>query len=242
MADHSEHIREALPDEKVGGAIKATPGRPPAEFYSSSIHSNPNYSVAGNYYHERCLQLEGQLNDANRKNQQITDELFQARKDLSQDKTELLLAHQNEIARLKEEFRDKMDGLKEAHTSKVSELEKTIDQLDREQFRKDLEYKASQQSPGNQITEHLLKKSPDLVDAIGGIISIIAGQRHGMGPVPMTPSSGPFTSNVGGEYASGAAEFGSTEPDLPNDHSSATDDPAAKNEQTENQETEKSEQ
>ncbi|MAO65686.1 MAG: hypothetical protein CL666_11870 [Balneola sp.] len=242
MADHSEHIRESLPDEKIGGAIKATPGRPPAEFYSSSLHSNPNYSVAGNYYHERCLQLEGQLNDANRKNQQITDELFQARKDLSQDKTELLLAHQNEIARLKEEFRDKMDGLKEAHSSKVSELEKTIDQLDREQFRKDLEYKASQQSPGNQITEHLLKKSPDLVDAIGGIISIIAGQRHGMGPVPLTPGSDPFTSNINDEHASETADINSGKVDLIKDNSPLPGDSTVKNEDKENPETQKSDQ
>ena len=125
MADHSEHIHDTLADDKIGGAIKASPGRPPAEFYSS-MNIPAKFSMAGNYYHERCLQLEGQLTDANRKIQQITDELFQARKDLSQDKTELLLAHQNEIARLKEEFRDKLDGHKEANTSKVHELEKEI--------------------------------------------------------------------------------------------------------------------
>lgn len=184
MADHSEHIHDTLADDKIGGATKASPGRPPAEFYSS-MNIPAQFSMAGNYYHERCLQLEGQLTDANRKIQQITDELFQARKDLSQDKTELLLAHQNEIARLKEEFRDKLDGLKEANNSKVQELEKKIEYLDREQFKKDLEYQSSQQSPGNQFVEHVIKKTPDFIDTIGGVISIIAGQRNGVSPVSM---------------------------------------------------------
>jgi hypothetical protein len=189
MADHSEHIHDTLADDKIGGAIKASPGRPPAEFYSN-MNIPAKFSMGGNYYHERSLQLEGQLTDANRKIQQITDELFQARKDLSQDKTELLLAHQNEIARLKEEFRDKLDGLKEANTSKVHELEKEIEKLDREQFKKDLEYQNAQQSPGNQFVEQFVKKTPEVIDTLGGLISIIVGQRHGLGPIATyTPPS-----------------------------------------------------
>lgn len=190
MAESSEHITESVSCTQVGGAIKSAPGRPSAEFYTNAAPSHPAYSIASSYYQERCLQLEGQLNDANRKNQQVTDELFQARKDLSQDKTELLLAHQNEIAKLKEEFRDKLDGLKEANTSKVHELEKEIEKLDREQFKKDLEYQNAQQSPGTQFVEQFVKKTPEVIDTLGGLISIIIGQRHGLGPVATyTPPS-----------------------------------------------------
>jgi len=237
MAESSEHIIESTIEQPKGGATKATRGRPPAEFYAKSMPTQSNFSIAGNYYHERCLQLEGQLNDANRKNQQITDELFQARKDLSQDKTELLLAHQNEIARLKEEFRDKLDGLKEVNNSKVSELEKTIDQLDREQFRKDLEYQTSQQSPGNQLAEHFIKKTPDLLDTIGGVISIIAGQRHGLGPIGMTSNPDFNASHSYEKHPSETSDSISVEDDSINQPSTESKDTAHKKEQKEDLES-----
>ncbi|MDZ7660458.1 hypothetical protein [Fodinibius sp.] len=234
MAETSEHINDSTIEQPKGGATKATRGRPPAEFYSNSMHGQPSFSVAGNYYHERCLQLEGQLNDANRKNQQITDELFQARKDLSQDKTELLLAHQNEIARLKEESRDKVDGLKETYQTKISVLEKEIEQLDREQFKKDLEYQTSQQSPGNQLTEHFLKKAPDLIDTFGGVISIIAGQRHGLGPFGMTSTPDVNTSHTFETHPSETSESTADEEDSIHQGPTESQDTAPKKQQSKN--------
>lgn len=64
------------------------------------------------HYEQRCLRLEGELHDADRKNRHLLDEIVQLKRALSEDRTETLLTHQQEIAEAKEAHRNNFDRLK----------------------------------------------------------------------------------------------------------------------------------
>lgn len=70
---------------------------------------HPVAPINESYFQHRCHILENELNDAERKARNLVDELLQVKRELSEDRTGLLLQHQQEIAKLKEEHRNDLD-------------------------------------------------------------------------------------------------------------------------------------
>jgi hypothetical protein len=52
-----------------------------------------------------------------------------------------LIKHQNEVAQLKEDFRERLDSQKEAQHKRERELEKEIDGLEKKLYKKEIEYR-----------------------------------------------------------------------------------------------------
>jgi hypothetical protein len=141
MAESIDPVTESSTEPEKGGATKATRGRPPAEFYMQEYGQSYRPQVDDNYYQHRCLMLERELSDVQNKNHQLSDELFKTRKELSEDRTELLIKHQNEVAQLKEDFRERLDSHKEVQHKRERDLVKEIDSLEKELYKKEIEYK-----------------------------------------------------------------------------------------------------
>ena len=141
MAEPLDPVTENTTEPEKGGATKTTRGRPPAEFYMQEYGQSYRPQVDDDYYKHRCLMLEKELGDVQNKNHQLSDELFKTRKELSEDRTELLLKHQNEVAQLKEDFRERLDSQKEVQHKRERDLEKEIDSLEKELYKKEIEYK-----------------------------------------------------------------------------------------------------
>lgn len=189
MAETSELITEPTTEQPIGGATKASRGRPSAEFYQQEFERKNGVStINDSYYQHRCHMLENELNDAERKARNLVDELLQVKRELSEDRTELLLKHQQEISNLKEEHRNQLDAQKEAFLNEAKDLQKQIDNLEKDIFKKDLEQKNGERSAGNRLLDMAEEAAPQLLDTISGFLGAIQNQSPSHVAAPFAPA------------------------------------------------------
>lgn len=118
----------------------------------------------------QILRLSNNLQEADRKNRQLTDELLEAKRELSKDNTEKMLAHKDEVRKLEKE-----------HDKTVRELEKEISELKTEIKFKELEYKSSDRDGLTRLFDFFEENGESL---FAGIIQSLqkAGQNPNVTP------------------------------------------------------------
>ena len=154
------------------GDIKLTFRIKSSQSGSKAMENKEDPAPAGpanpkDHYEQRCLRLEGELHDADRKNRHLLDEIVQLKRALSEDRTETLLTHQQEIAEIKETHRNEVDRLKEAHQRDVKEFERQIAGLEKQAYKMELEQKlGSDDGWAGKIFDALEKHVPELLPLI----------------------------------------------------------------------------
>lgn len=119
----------------------------------------------------QITRLSGNLQESDRKNRELQDELFKAKRELSEGNTDVLLKHQQEIRTMEKE-----------HDAKVRELEKQITKLETDKRIDKLEYKNSNR---DGMTRFLDVMEENGVEFIGAIIKQL--QSAGQNPAQATP-------------------------------------------------------
>lgn len=188
MAEPLDPVTEITTEPEKGGATKATRGRPTAEFYMQEYGQHPVAPINESYFQHRCHILENELNDAERKARNLVDELLQVKRELSEDRTGLLLQHQQEIAKLKEEHRNDIDEKKDACLKVVQELQKQIDTLEKDMFKKDLEHKNGERSAGNRLIDLAEESAPQLFEALAALFAAYQKNPPPTAQAPFAPS------------------------------------------------------
>lgn len=201
MAESIDPVTESSTEPEKGGATKATRGRPPAEFYMQEYGQSYRPQVDDNYYQQRCNILERELHEVQSKNRLLSEELFKARKELSDDRTELLLKHHNEVTKLKEDFRDKIESERESNRQQCREKDKEIDQLDKELYKKTLQSKNSDQSDFEYKVEVVKEIMPYVSGPLGSFISALFRPPQG-NQIPQTHQQPAHQHSVGPENTS----------------------------------------
>jgi hypothetical protein len=179
MADrHHSHIEDLQAPPVHGQPTEdrsaPRPGRPLMESYSTT---DTRPVVDDSHYRERCSRLEGDLHDSDRKIRLQVDEIMQLKRDLSKDRTETLLTHQNELSDVKDAHRTEVERLKENHRRDVREFERQIADMERQAFKLELEQRSGDRTTGNRILDMLEDVAPTLFENLTGLISgAMAGQ------------------------------------------------------------------
>jgi len=132
---------------------------------------NQNASTLAEELQVQVTRLNGNLQEADRKNRELQDELFKAKRELSEGNTEVLLSHKEEIRKLEKE-----------HDAKVRELEKQISTLETDKRIDKLEYKNSNRDGMTRFLDMMEENGAEL---IGGIIKQL--QSAGQNPSNATP-------------------------------------------------------
>jgi hypothetical protein len=161
---------EVLPPKQ---APQPTPQPDPEEFFERAKGNEE-------YYKNRCVMLEGELSDADRKNRQLIDEIVQLKREISQDKTGHLLAHQKELSDLKETHRNNIEALKDSHRQEIRQLESQISSLEKEAFKMELEQKAGGRDGMSRLLDTIEENAPMFM----GILTQAISQRQTPQPQP----------------------------------------------------------
>lgn len=121
-------------------------------------------------YEAQILRLSNNLQEADRKNRQLTDDLLEAKRELSKDTTEKMLAHKDEIR-----------TLEKAHDKEVRDLEKEISDLKLEIKMKEMQYLHSDRSGWDRFFDMIENNGADF---FANILSQIQQANPGQ---PVTP-------------------------------------------------------
>lgn len=119
----------------------------------------------------QLTRMSGNLQDADRKNRVLQDELFSAKRELSEGNTETLLDHKEEIRSLEKEYE-----------AKIKELDKEITDLKQDIRFNKLEYKNTNR---DGMTRFLDMVEENGADFFGAIINQL--QSAGQNPAQATP-------------------------------------------------------
>ena len=129
------------------------------------------------HYRERCSRLEGELHDTDRKVRLQVDEIMQLKRELSKDRTETLLSHQQQLGDLKDSHRNEIERLKENHRRDCKEFEKQINDLERQAFKREMEQRTGDRSTGNRLLDMFEEVAPKLFENVSEILGgALSGQ------------------------------------------------------------------
>jgi exonuclease VII large subunit len=141
-----------------------------------------------NYYRERCSRLEGELHDTDRKVRLQVDEIMQLKRELSKDRTETLLSHQQQLSDLKDAHRNEIERLKENHRRDCKEFEKQINELERQAFKREMEQRSGDRSTGNRLLDMFEEVAPKLFENVSEILGgALTGQVQPGLPAAIQP-------------------------------------------------------